>query len=197
MDQETMMTISEVQYDLPTIVATDIRIRIPSAIVQQILARSPFISVSGAFNIRDIGATAAPKVRPRYIFRSGHLGRISSYGKIKLSTDVGVKTIFDLRSFSEREKDPSPHIEGVETVWAPSTADGSEELLKNLKPRDFAENDGLDGILNMYSDILQTYKNAFRRVLVHMRDFPEGGILFHCTGKLRYKCISLLRANEY
>lgn len=108
-----------------------------------------------------------------------------------------MKTIFDLRSFSEREKDPSPDIEGVETVWVPSKADGSEELLKNLKPRDFVENDGVDGILNMYRDILHTYKNAFRRVLVYMRDFANGGILFHCTGKLRYKCISLLRVNEY
>lgn len=43
------------------------------------------------------------------------------------------------------------------------------------------ENEGVDGYVKMYGNVLDTHKDAFKAVFERLRD-REGGALFHCTG---------------
>lgn len=99
-----------------------------------------------------------------------------------LAKAYGIRTIFDLRSLAERNRHPSPNIEGIETRWIPSTTDARILMLKKEDSKNYFEEDGKKGYLKMYTNILESYKDAFREVLVYLRDEKESGVLFHCTG---------------
>jgi hypothetical protein len=168
--------------DLSSILATPIQSRIPPTVVKEILSQPPFLPIPGTLNIRDI--SVPPYVHQGLIYRSGVLGHITPAGKSSLAEQYGIRTIFDLRTRAERYRSPIPDLNGVETVWVPSTADAATgtQVMKHIEPRDFIEEDGKNGFLKMYSNILDSHKDPFKAVLIHLRDKKEGGILFHCTG---------------
>ncbi|OGM44368.1 hypothetical protein ABOM_006774 [Aspergillus bombycis] len=159
--------------NLQEILATDIQIEIPPETVTAITSQSPFITIPGLFNIRDISSGS---LRAGYAYRSGALSRVSDEGKIALR-EVGITTIFDLRRPDERTKSPSPVIEGVETVWEPYTREPDP-----TNPLDFKEEDqGVSGFLNMFTCIIEISTPIFRKVFLHIRDRPQEPFLFHCT----------------
>lgn len=180
------------EFDLSQIIATPVQDAIPSSILNQILSAPPFIAVEGAFNVRDISNSTA--LRPGLVFRSGALGNITPAGKVALVEDYGIRTVYDLRTRAEREARPSPDIEGIETVWVPSTIDDpvitktasgdvvvGGNALARVGPADFVEDGGKTGFLKQNSAILEDYKRPFRAVLLGLRD-TRTGILIHCTG---------------
>lgn len=60
---------------------------------------------------------------------------------------------------------------------------GNPSPKKPLAPSEFATNNGVDGYLKMYSDVLEdTHRDVYRIIIERLRDGGEGGILFHCTG---------------
>ncbi|CAI6090594.1 unnamed protein product [Clonostachys chloroleuca] len=62
---------------------------------------SPFIKVPGVANFRSV---TVPGLRPQFLFRSAEPSQISSAG-IKVLHDLGIATIFDLRSMDEVSPD--------------------------------------------------------------------------------------------
>jgi hypothetical protein len=84
----------------------------------------PFVPIQNVINIRAIGGYSASHpdlfAKPRFLYRSGELTRISEEGKDQLRA-LGITTVFDLRSKTEIASydTPAPNIEGVEIVWAP------------------------------------------------------------------------------
>jgi hypothetical protein len=98
--------------------------------ISSALTLPPFVSVQGVINIRTIGGytTSYPDLvaKPRFLYRSGELTRISDEGKDQLRA-LGVTTVFDLRSKTEITSydTPAPSIEGVEIVWAPVSEQGA------------------------------------------------------------------------
>ena len=74
------------------------------------------------FNIRDISEGINTAIRRDYVFRSGSLEKITDKGKAGLR-DLGIKTIFDLRSAREIAAFPDPEIEGVEVIAAQTDTD--------------------------------------------------------------------------
>ncbi|KFY80954.1 hypothetical protein V499_00249 [Pseudogymnoascus sp. VKM F-103] len=107
----------------------------------------------------------------------------------KLVVDVGVKTIFDLRKPSEREKYPGPEIPGAETVWL-AYAKTPQKTDMNA----FAKDDGgVSAFVDMYDDALKVLQPTFRAVFTHIRDQPNKPFLFHCTaGKDRTGVLAAL-----
>lgn len=103
-------------------------------LVRRTLSSPPFHTVEGVINFRDFGLLSdsdsfnnekggnAPHIRPGVLFRSGELVRLTDKGKTALS-DLGVTTVFDLRSESEIRKYQSatPDIPGVRFVHVPVT----------------------------------------------------------------------------
>lgn len=179
-----MAFLEEQTFDLSSILSTPIQSRISPTVVQGILSQPPFLPIPGALNIRDI--SVPPYVRQDLIYRSGAISHITPAGKPSLVPKYGIRTIFDLRTRAERDRGPSPDLEGVETRWIPSTADAGIEMrvMRNVEPRDFVDEDGKAGFLKMYTNILESHKDAFKAVLIHLRDEKGGGMLFHCTGTI-------------
>ena len=105
-------------------------------VVQRTLSSPPFHTVEGVINFRDFGILSSPPIshqnlekssqippiRPGVLFRSGELTRLTDKGKAKLK-ELGITTVFDLRSESEIRKYQSstPAIDGVRFVHVPVT----------------------------------------------------------------------------
>jgi hypothetical protein len=104
--------------DLDKALTTNIAEPIDKNVVSSILAKPPFITIDGVSNCRDVSSnTIASSVRHAYVFRTAMLEDITERGKQDI-IDLGVKTIFDLRSKGEIEAHPDPEIQGVEVVCA-------------------------------------------------------------------------------
>lgn len=174
--------------DLPALLEIPIRDTIDKSQVKQILASAPFLPIPQALNLRSI---SAPSLNPGIVYRSGALSHMPAASLAQLRDNYNIATVFDLRSKKEREKYPSPEIQGVETIWIPSgpdvalgigAAEGNpKQVLSGLSPANFAANDGVDGYVKMYGNLLETHKDAFRAVFEKLKE-PQCGLLFHCTG---------------
>ncbi|KAE8144821.1 hypothetical protein BDV25DRAFT_145237 [Aspergillus avenaceus] len=130
-------------YNLPEILATDIRNEIPSQIVHSIISQPPFIVIPGLFNIRDI-SNDSTYLRCGYAYRSGVLSSISDQGKSALH-DLNITTVFDLRRLDERTKSPAPVIDGVEIIWEPYTRDPGKIDFRDFEQGDQAAS-GFEGV---------------------------------------------------
>ncbi|KKZ67761.1 hypothetical protein EMCG_06578 [[Emmonsia] crescens] len=177
-------------YVLRDVVETNVLTSISAEVVSHIISSPPFISVPGLFNFRDLShphATATP-LKKNYIFRSGMLAFLEDEGKVKLTTDLGVKKIFDLRTAPERERFPSPEIEGVQLRWLPSAQD-----TVRFTWADYGVGDPVLAMMKMYKNILVSHVPIYRDVFEHIRDFPEEPFFFHCTaGKDRTGVLAAL-----
>lgn len=165
-------------YDLQELLDTDVRTELPAQAVTSVTSQPPFVTVPGVYNVRDLGSAA---VRPGFAYRSAVVTGIWEEGMVILR-DLGIRTIFDLRNPKERAKQPSPVVEGVETIWEPYAMD---PLPTN--PSDFAgDDDGVAGFVGMYSHILEILTPTFKKVFEHIRDKPQQPFLFHCSGGFHF-----------
>ncbi|KAG5297289.1 protein tyrosine/serine phosphatase domain-containing protein [Histoplasma ohiense] len=177
-------------YVLRDVVETDVLNPISADVVSHILAGPPFISVPGLFNFRDLSYphTTLTSLKQNYIFRSGMLAFLEEEGKVKLTTGLGVKKVFDLRTAAERDRFPSPEIEGVQIHWLPTAQD-----TVRFNWADYAVGDPAATMLKMYQNILVTHVPIYRAVFEHIRDFPKEPFFFHCTaGKDRTGVLAAL-----
>lgn len=62
----------------------------------------------------------------------------------------------------ERNSRPDPNFEGIEMKWILSTTDARILMLMKEDPKDYIEEDGKKGYLKRYTNILESYKDAFR-----------------------------------
>jgi protein-tyrosine phosphatase family protein len=152
---------------------------IPEEDLSLALASPPFVQIAGASNFRDIGLVPNSKIRPGLIYRSGALHSIPSDSLGLLHSQLGVRSIFDLRQEHERQRHPSPDVHGVQTIWQKTPRQPTL-----FTPADFIEDEGVPGYMNMYDHILDLYGEIYKAVLVHLRDEPNVPILFHCTGRV-------------
>lgn len=165
---------------------TDIREPIPDAIVSKIISQTPFVNVPGVSNIRDLSNDN--NLRRGFVYRSGNVADILDAGKAVLVDELKITTIFDLRNQGERERAPSPEIEGIETRWMPY---GARPATLNLK--DFAgEDQGVPGFLKMYMGILEAASPAFTEIFKHIKDRPNDPFIFHCSGKFFPQTTSII-----
>ena len=161
---------------------TDIRSPIPDSIESKILSLPPFVTIPGVTNFRDL--SHENQLRPGYAYRSGNLSDITEEGKTILADELGITTVFDLRNQGERERAPSPEIQGIETIWMPY---GSRPASLNL--RDFSKDDqAATGFVKMYTGILTAAVPIFTEVFAHIRDEPNDPFIYHCSGEFFIIC---------
>jgi hypothetical protein len=163
--------------DLLEIASTPITHAIPDSVLSDALQVAPFIPISGSLNLRDLGHIPSAKIKPGLIYRSGNLYNLPISSLPLFSSQLKLRSIFDFRQAAERDRHPSPELEGIKIVWLPST-----EPLKRLVPKDFVVNGGVEGYAQMYDDILKVYAQPYKTVLEYLRDREGEAILFHCTG---------------
>ena len=150
---------------------------IPEEDLSLALSSMPFIQIPGASNFRDIGLVPGSKIRPGLIYRSGALHSIPNESIGLLHSQLGLRSIFDLRQGHEKQRHASPDVQGVQTIWQKTPRQPTLFM-----PSDFIEDEGVPAYINMYDHILDLYGEIFKAVLVHLRDEANAPILFHCTG---------------
>lgn len=183
---------------------TDVRDPIPQEQLLPALQDPPFLYVPGTFNTRDLGLLLPPSdsdsgfgsgpgsaprrgtrsmIRPGFLYRTGGLDRLhhSPEGQAMLRDTLGVRRLFDLRSRDEHAACADPQIEGVEGVWLGGKGTTEESARVDLAP--FVDGEGEKGYVGMYMEVLTVYEGIFREVLKSIRDRPDEGIMFHCTGE--------------
>lgn len=142
------------------------------------------ITVSGSFNVRDLGGYTAGNGTTRWglTYRSGSMCRVDSDG-IKTLHQLGIGKVIDLRSQQERLSHPDPFgaDNGIQLI--------NISLFDDLDPTSLKQNNIL---LDLYTKALQTHGEVFVQVLREIA-YTEGGVLFHCTaGKDRTGLIAAL-----
>ena len=154
--------------DLITIDIADI---IPPDQVDPILSARPFYKLDGGLNTRDLSDGSHLNLKTGYAFRSGSLENLTPKGQEEL-LQLGVKTIFDLRSIAEFASHPGPRIDGIDVV--PAAVDSNW----NFK----AAEDGDIDLGSMYMYMISASAIGFRAVLNHILNHPDRPFLFHCAG---------------
>ncbi|TKA74003.1 hypothetical protein B0A55_07743 [Friedmanniomyces simplex] len=154
------------------------------------LPSPPFVDIPGIANFRGVGQG---HVGPGLIYRSADPTRGTSAGLEKMSKDLGIRTIFDLRSKPEIERlgkewegaavqDPDVFQEyGITRQWVPVFAEqdyGPEQV--GLRYKEYTRA-GSEGFVKAYQDILQAGKDAYGTVFRHLAQEKPTPCLVHCT----------------
>lgn len=158
---------------LDSVLRTNIADTIDPDVVGRLLSSKPFLMVDGVFNIRDLSDSSHPALKSRTVLRSGSLEGSSPKGEDDLK-QLGVKTIFDLRSVEEIIAHPDPVISGIEVIHAP--------IDSNWHVKAMEAGSGPAELASMYVYMLETNKPSWQAILRHIRDAPSCTFLLHCTG---------------
>jgi protein tyrosine/serine phosphatase len=167
------------------------------------LPSPPFVTIEGVPNFRDLGGYICPpppnadpskkyQVRSDLIYRCATLAHITPKGCSKLTEDVGVRTLYDLRSSPETKKIFAvPEIPNLTRHWTPvyEAEDYSPAVLTKKYKWYTAEDTNpehgySEGFVNAYRDIAThgaRKGGAYRTILEHLRDRPDEKLVFHCT----------------
>lgn len=163
---------------LLTLSQTDAFTPLPPPLLSLALSHPPFLFVPGTFNTRDLGLLPASRLKPHLFFRSGSLAGLTAEGKRVLRDELGVRTVYDLRSVAEHEAQPDPEVEGVQVVW-----EGSGEGRATVELGGFVGGGGEEGVEGMYLGVLGMYKEGLGGLLRGVLDGGKGGVLVHCNGE--------------
>ncbi|KAF2770611.1 tyrosine protein phosphatase 5 [Teratosphaeria nubilosa] len=140
------------------------------------LPSPPFIDVPGIANFRGIGGY----VDPGLIYRSADPTKASKAGLEKMSKDLGIRVVFDLRSAPEIKRD-GPEWAGIAREWVPVFAEkdyGPEQVA--LRYKEYTRS-GSKGFVSAYRDILKLGGPAYSKIFKHLAQPKPSPILVHCT----------------
>ncbi|KAF9525581.1 putative tyrosine-protein phosphatase [Crepidotus variabilis] len=163
---------------------------------------SPFVTIDGLSNMRDIGgwaitvdknSTPTTQVRKAILYRGEDTSTISDKGVAKLH-ELGISIIFDIRSQQQIDRVGGPReLEGIRRVWIPVF--GQEEYTPEkagLRYQQYA-GDGTDGIVQAFTEILvHGGPTTFRTIMLHLASLPPNtssrtsataptACMMHCT----------------
>jgi protein-tyrosine phosphatase len=134
------------------------------------------LRVEVAYNIRHLGDYQTPdgrRMNGHDIVRSATLHRLTEQG-IEAIAESGIRTIVDLRSDEERERDVTPDGAryGIRNIHAPV-------FQRDASPTGLAEQEFPDyGFV--YQRFLEIGATAYRTLFETIAE-SEGGVLFHCA----------------
>lgn len=147
-------------------------------------------------NARDLGgirAAGGRRIVRNRLIRSGELSQATDADLLKLS-EIGLKTVIDLRSPAELEMKRDILPDGVLYVHCPVVSDlvpgitreSVENPYDGLKRADYAKDMREGGMAKMRSlyPILVESSNAvaeYRRFFECVLDTEDGAVLFHCA----------------
>lgn len=130
------------------------------------------IPIEGTHNFRSTEGYpgTAGSIRPRGLFRSDALHRVSAAGKHKFS-EHGIVRVIDLRSDEELAQAPTVFSAAdVETIHHPIFTDATPPL-----------DGGSLSLGSLYRHIVTERAERLTAAVQLIADAPEGGVLVHCT----------------
>ena len=146
-------------------------------------------------NFRDFGGLPTSDggvVRSGVFYRSAEL-TLATINDCARLEEIGVRTVIDLRSSSEREERPNasglpPTIEQVVREYAYSTADLARVASESSFQPEVLRNRMLNAYRNMHVNHVVSFRNLFNRLLT-----DRAPVLVHCAaGKDRTGCAAAL-----
>ncbi|RST31131.1 tyrosine-protein phosphatase [Sphingomonas ginkgonis] len=142
--------------------------------------------LQGAPNFRDFGGYPSAdgrRIRRSVLFRSSHLADLTDRDRAWLD-EIGLRTIFDLRSRGERDLDPSAcdHPSRTTHVFRP----GHKRRLVDMALDYPATEAGVERLmLDFYAELPRTMAHVFGEILVRLADDPSPCIIHCSAGKDR------------
>jgi len=149
------------------------------------------ISISGAYNVRDLGGYSAEDGTPtrwRTLIRAGNLNELDASARQQV-LDLGVKTIIDLRDEWEVESYPHVFAQSSELHYT------NLPLIGNALSQDDtwkAEMHSYETLAELYIKYLECCRSQIRAIITIVAERLPG-VLFHChAGKDRTGIIAAL-----
>lgn len=152
------------------------------------------LKLRGAKNTRDLGfVNSQYRIKPKHLYRSGQLCKISKKSAKKLVNEYNIKTVLDLRIEPEKNKKPNRKIEGINYVWLPVFKNNLFGISYDKKiPR----GESIPNLNDTYTMLVTNdeCKHNMGIIINYLADYDynQGALLFHCTqGKDRTGLLSL------
>ncbi len=137
------------------------------------------IPVPGTFNLRDLGGYETSEGRPTrtgLLFRADSLAHLSEDG-VRILETLGLRLVCDLRRPEELTEFPNRLPDGVRYDHNPMTLDVN--IMTNMRSADY---DWSAFRLEMlFTQMLDSSGETFRRVFEHLADAGSYPFLFHCA----------------
>jgi protein-tyrosine phosphatase len=152
------------------------------------------IPIASLPNLRELGGWATADggtVRRGQVFRSTALNALAG-DDVALFVNLGIRTVYDLRTEAERIKQPDLIPDGVELGKIDVMADASGaapaqtiKLLKNPQAAEelLGEGKGEQSFINGYREFvtLPSARSGYHRLFTELADPKHRPGLFHCT----------------
>jgi len=141
------------------------------------------VALAGAFNFRDIGGyetTDGQVVASRKIYRSAALNRLTPEDQEEIRR-LGIRTICDLRTTSERQRKPSllPADMGIE-LWARDYEMSTANLLTKITESGITGDLCRSYIIDSYRQMAYEQADAYRELFLRVAN-GNLPLLFHCA----------------
>jgi protein tyrosine/serine phosphatase len=144
---------------------------------------TPWFDLVGTANTRDVGGLPASRglVRRGLLIRSDNLQDLTPEDVTLLVDDVGVRTVIDLRTNSERAQEgPAPLEARPEVLHLPLSLIPDDELLYK-DPSVVLPDRWADGAVGAYLHFLRDIPSSIRDAVRRLADPASGGSIVHCA----------------
>jgi protein-tyrosine phosphatase len=152
------------------------------------------LDIPSALNLRDVGGHRthdARLVRRGLVYRSGSLARLTSEDAARL-VQMGIRTVYDLRSDAEREAQPDRLPEEIDYRVADVLGDSAGAVFGRISEimthpeqaaRLLGDGQSLSVGTEQYRDLvrLSTARAAYGRLFRGIADPSVRPVLFHCS----------------
>jgi len=155
------------------------------------------LNLQGASNFRDLGGyvtTDGRKVRWRQIFRSNHLGHLTT-ADIDVVRGLGLKSAFDFRGLTERAS-AMCLVEEISVHSLPIEPTVLATLRARLAGGSLSAADAQEIMRDSYRNYVRQNTHSFRALFTHLLE-DHAPLVIHCTaGKDRtgFACALILHA---
>lgn len=150
-----------------------------------------FVPLEGAFNFRDLGGLPTvdgATTRAGLMFRSDALHHLLP-SDVEHLTELGMRTIIDLRSAVELERTGRGPLESTDMQWLHAPLSHGDAAAGNVLPPALAEGD----LGRHYAESLDERTETLAAVIEHLATRDNLPAVFHCTaGKDRTGMVAAL-----
>ena len=154
------------------------------------------INIPGIQNFRDLGgyesADTGKSLRWGMIYRSAQIDSIPPCSRQELK-NMGIRTIIDLRSESERHNYPQLHDNKFKIVHIPILTGNMEKILQGIREEKIKTDTIYRLVERMNRELVTNYQKEFKELFTILLDRSNYPVVIHCTsGKGRTGIVSAL-----
>jgi Protein tyrosine/serine phosphatase len=154
------------------------------------------INIPGIQNFRDLGgyesADTGKSLRWGMIYRSAQIDSIPPCSRQELK-NMGIRTIIDLRSESERQSYPQLHDDKFKIVHIPIPTGNMEKILQGIREEKIKTDTIYRLVERMNRELVTNYQKEFKELFTILLDRSNYPVVIHCTsGKGRTGIVSAL-----